>query len=185
VSGPSGAGKGTLLAEVLRARPDLWFSVSATTRKPRPGEREGREYFFVSRAQFETWIADDALLEWAQVYDEYYGTPRDPIARRRARGCSVVLDIDTQGAFQVMQRVPDAISIFIEPPSLAELAQRLKKRGTEDEQQLQLRLEAAEHEMRRKVRYTYTLVNENIARSAEALLGIINAVSPPPDSQQD
>jgi len=149
--------------------------VSATTRPPRPDEVEGQSYFFVSRERFEEWLATDGLLEWARVYDSYYGTPREPVERALAQGRSVLLDIDTQGAFQVMDALPQAVSIFIEPPSDEELERRLRERGTESEEQLRLRLAAAGHEMAHRMRYTYRLVNDDVQRAESELLRIIAA----------
>jgi guanylate kinase len=159
---------------VLKSREDAWFSVSATTRKPRPGETDGVHYFFVSHEQFEDWIATNGLLEWAQVHGgEYYGTPRGPAQKRLEQGISVFLDIDTQGAFQVMEALPEAVSIFIEPPSLEDLQIRLEGRGTESAEQIEGRIALAEHEIEQKVRYNYQLVNDDLDLATEELFCII------------
>ncbi|MDR1413241.1 MAG: guanylate kinase [Actinomycetes bacterium] len=173
VSGPSGAGKGTLLAELLRRVPELWFSVSATTRLPRVGEVEGESYFFVSRAQFKSWIAHGALLEWAEVFGQYYGTPASAVRSRTDAGVSVVLDIESQGARQVLTRVPDAVTIFVTVPSLEELERRLRRRGTETPAQIARRMAEARAEIRHKTRYDYTVVNDDLSRAADELEKIV------------
>jgi len=149
--------------------------VSATTRPARPGELEGKDYLFVSEAQFEDWLANDGLLEWARVHKQYYGTPRAAVEQRLREGISVFLDIDTQGAFQVMETMPEAISIFIEPPTMEDLERRLRGRGTECGEQLRTRLAAADHEMARKMRYTYRLVNDDVAVATDELRRIIDS----------
>jgi len=136
---------------------------------------EGVSYLFVSKEQFEDWIGDDGLLEWAQVHAHYYGTPREPVQERLDAGSSVFLEIDVQGAFQVMESMPDAVSIFIEPPSLAELRRRLVGRGTESDDQLERRLTTAEHEIAQKMRYNCQLVNDDVDRATEELLRTVEA----------
>jgi guanylate kinase len=169
-------GKGTLLERVLEHRPNAWFSVSATTRKPRPLEIEGVHYRFVSPQQFEEWIKTDGLLEWAKVHaGQYYGTPRDPVQEQLKRGNSVFLDIDTQGAFQVMESMPEAVSIFIEPPSIEELVKRLSNRGTESTEQIEGRIAIAEHEIKQRMRYNYQLVNDRLDDASEELCRIVEA----------
>ena len=137
VSGPSGAGKSTVIAKVMERRNDLCFSVSATTRKPREGEVDGVNYFFVSGTEFDRMIGDDELLEHAEYNRDNYGTPRAYVEEKRRAGMHVLLDIEVQGARQVRERVPEAIKIFIIPPSLQVLEQRLRGRGTETEEQIQ------------------------------------------------
>ena len=169
-------GKGTLLERILESRPLSWFSVSATTRKPRPNEEEGVHYRFVSPAQFEQWIEEDGLLEWAKVHaGEYYGTPRAPVQEQLDKGNSVFLDIDTQGAFQVMESMPEAVSIFIEPPSIEELVKRLTLRGTESPKQIEGRIAIAEHEIEQRMRYNYQLVNDNLDEAVAELCRIVEA----------
>lgn len=150
--------------------------MSATTRSPRPAEVEGVHYRFISRKQFEDWIAAGELLEWAQVHGgEYYGTPREPVQAQLNQGSSVFLDIDTQGAFQVMDAMPEAVSIFVEPPSVDELVKRLTKRGTESTEQIEGRIALAQHEIEQKMRYNYQLVNDDLDMAAEELCRIITA----------
>ena len=132
ISGPSGAGKGTLLARVLPRLEQIWLSVSATTRPPRKGEVDGLNYFFLSDTQFDKLIAVDGLLEWASVHGERYGTIRAEVQKRLEQGINVVLEIDPQGAFQVLEKMPESRTVFIAPPSLDVLEQRLRQRGTED-----------------------------------------------------
>jgi len=165
-----------LLERILDSRPNSWLSLSATTRKPRPAEEDGIHYRFVTTEQFEQWIADDGLLEWAKVHaGKYYGTPRQPVESELSKGNSVFLEIDTQGAFQVLEKMPDAVSIFIEPPSMDVLTQRLTARGTEDAQQIEGRIATARHEMAQKMRYNYQLVNDNLDDATTELRNIIDA----------
>ena len=151
------------------------MSVSATTRSPRAGEQDAVSYFFVSTQQFEDWIAGDGLLEWAAVHTEYYGTPRQPVQEQLDAGNSVFLEIDTQGAFQVMAAKPDAVSIFIDAPSMDVLCQRLTDRGTESDEQIKRRLQTAEHEIAQQMRYNYQIVNDDLDSAVTELLRIIDA----------
>jgi len=176
LSGPSGVGKGTLLKRILKSRPNAWLSVSATTRSPRPAEVEGVHYHFVSSQQFEEWIENDGLLEWAKVHaGKYYGTPLQPVQQQLDLGNSVFLEIDTQGAFQVMKAVPEAVSIFISPPSIEVLEQRLTERGTESAEQIAGRIALAEHEIAQQMRYNYQLVNDDLDDATKELCRIVSA----------
>ena len=175
VSGPSGAGKSTVIARVMEQRSDLCFSVSATTRKPREGEVDGVNYFFVSETVFVRMIGDDELLEHAEYNREYYGTPRDYVEEKRRAGMHVLLDIEVQGARQVRERVPEAIKIFIIPPSLQVLEQRLRGRGTEDEEQIQRRLARARGEYREADFYDSVVINDHLETAANELNAIITA----------
>ncbi|MDR1422963.1 MAG: guanylate kinase [Coriobacteriales bacterium] len=169
VSGPSGAGKGTLLAQALKGRDDVWLSVSATTRSAREGEQNGREYYFLTPEEFQRLIAEDGLLEWAFVHGNYYGTLKDEVLKRRAEGSDIILEIEPQGAFQVQAKHPEALLIFIEPPSLGELEERLRKRGSETDEQIAARLRHAELEMALRDRYTVVIVNDDLETAAQAL----------------
>ena len=175
VSGPSGAGKSTVIAKVMERRNDLCFSVSATTRKPREGEVDGVNYFFVSETVFVRMIGDDELLEHAEYNREYYGTPRAYVEEKRRAGMHVLLDIEVQGARQVRERVPEAIKIFVIPPTLQVLEQRLRGRGTEDEEQIQRRLARARGEYREADFYDYIVINDHLDTAANELNAIITA----------
>ena len=175
VSGPSGAGKSTVIGKVMERRNDLCFSVSATTRKPREGEVDGVKYFFVSGTEFDRMIGDDELLEHAEYNRDNYGTPRAYVEEKRRAGMHVLLDIEVQGARQVRERVPEAIKIFIIPPSLQVLEQRLRGRGTETEEQIQRRLARARGEYREADFYDYVVINDNLETAANELNAIITA----------
>ena len=175
VSAPSGAGKTTVVARVLREVPGLRFSVSHTTRPPRSDEREGVDYHYVDRATFERLKADNKLLEWAEVHGNFYGTGRAEIERARAEGVDVLLDLDVQGAAQVRERMKDAVTVFILPPSYQELEQRLRRRGQDDEETIERRLAAAAREIGAFENYDYALVNDDFEACVEGLKCIIRA----------
>ena len=169
ISGPSGAGKGTLLAELLKQRPDLGLTVSATTRSPRPGEVDGTSYYFLSDEEFRRRIAAGEFVEWAEVHGHLYGTLVSEVKRLLAKGHSLVLEIDVQGALNVRKVYPDAVLVFIEPPSLQVLEERLRGRGTEDEASIELRLKNARHEMELADQYDVRIVNNTVDRAAQEL----------------
>lgn len=169
ISGPSGAGKGTLLAELRKQRPDLGLTVSATTRSPRPGEVDGTSYYFLSDEEFRRRIAAGEFVEWAEVHGHLYGTLVSEVKRLLAKGHSLVLEIDVQGALNVRKVYPDAVLIFIEPPSLQVLEERLRGRGTEDEASIELRLKNARHEMELADQYDARIVNDTVDRAAQEL----------------
>ncbi|MBM3460777.1 MAG: guanylate kinase [Armatimonadetes bacterium] len=177
VSGPSGAGKSTVLARVLSALHDVKFSASATTRQPRQGEQEGVDYYFVTTEKFKEMIAQDAFLEWAQVYSHYYGTPAGYVDDALAAGKDVLLDIDVQGARKVRQKRNDVVYLFLAPPSLQELERRLLGRHTETEERIKVRLEAARKEMSAIPEYDYLVVNEmgHVGDAALRVQSIIEA----------
>ena len=172
ISGPSGVGKGTALEIAMREKPNLSFSVSATTRAPRPGEVEGKSYTFITVEQFQSMIAQDAFLEYDEHNKTYYGTPRAQLTEKRARG-PVFLDIDPMGAKRVRQAVPDCILIFIMPPSMEELERRLRGRGDTSEEQIEIRLARAKWEMEQSDWYDYVIVNREPEQCAREILDII------------
>ncbi len=175
LSGPSGCGKGTVLAQVLAARDDTVLSVSMTTRAPRPGDVDGVHYHFRTREQFEETIAEDGLLEYAEYNGNYYGTPIGPIEQMLAAGTNVVLEIEVQGAEKVMARCPEHISMFILPPSLAELERRLRGRGTETEEVIARRMAAAVEEIRHAGSYQYVVLNDDVETAVRRVNTIIDA----------
>ncbi|HKY64535.1 MAG TPA: guanylate kinase [bacterium] len=172
VSGASGTGKTTLCRDLEREM-GLFFSVSATTRPPRAGEVEGRDYRFLSRAEFDKMLENDQFLEWAQVHGQSYGTPREPIESRLREGHDVLLDLDTQGAIQLKALYPEAVLIFIKPPSLEELRKRLTSRGTDSPEVIARRIERAEHEIEQSSHYDYVVENRDLAEARRELKGII------------
>ena len=172
ISGASGVGKCTVLGIMMKKRKDLSFSVSATTREPRPGEIDGVHYYFISREKFEEMIAQGAFLEYDAHADNYYGTPQAQAEEKRERG-PVLLDIEPKGAKQVRASVPDAELIFIMPPSMEELERRLRGRGDTSEEQIKMRMERAVWEMEQRFWYDHVVVNDEPERCADEILNII------------
>lgn len=177
ISGPSGAGKGTLVSRLMEAVPDARLSISATTRKPREGEVDGVHYHFSTRDEFMELVDEDGFLEWAEFAGNCYGTPRSFVEQSMAKGAQVILEIEVQGAFQVREKMPDAHLVFIEPPSLEVLEERLRGRGTEDEEAVQRRLATARVELSRKMEYDIRLVNDDLERAVDELIAIVNALA--------
>lgn len=175
VSGPSGVGKSTVISELLSHRPDIHFSVSFTTRKPRVGEEDGVSYNFVERAEFERMISAGELLEYAEYVGNYYGTSMKVIREKLEQGIDVLLDIEVQGAAKVRQRCPEAVLIFIIPPSLEELSRRLHKRQTDSEDVIEGRLAKAREEYREIPNYDYLVVNDSVPKAAAEILAILTA----------
>jgi len=169
VSGPSGAGKGSLLERVIPTLDDIWLSVSATTRLPRAGEQDGMHYFFISNEKFDELIAMDGMLEWASVHGARYGTMRSEVEDRLKNGIDVILEIDPQGAFQVLEKIPGARLIFIDAPSIEELRRRLIKRGTEDEAAIQKRIADSAEIRKHRDRYHHVIVNDEFEKAVEDL----------------
>ena len=175
LSGPSGAGKGTICQELLRQIPNLQYSVSATTRKPRLGETNGINYWFKEKDEFEEMIKNYLLLEYAEVYGNYYGTPKEQVLKVLKSGKNVVLEIDPQGAMQVKAKFPEGVFIYILPPSLDELAARITKRGTDSKDSIKKRLAAATEEIQYALKYDYVVVNDKVETAVDSIATIISA----------
>ncbi|AZQ70746.1 MULTISPECIES: guanylate kinase [Streptomyces] len=173
LSGPSGVGKSTVVAHMRKAHPEVWLSVSCTTRKPRPGEQEGVQYFFVDDEQFDKLIANGELLEWAEFAGNRYGTPRQAVLDRLEAGEPVLLEIDLQGARQVRETMPEARLVFLAPPSWDELVRRLTGRGTESPEVIERRLAAAKVELAAESEFDTTLVNTSVEDVARELLALL------------
>ena len=176
IAGPTAVGKGTVIKEILRTHPDFHLSVSATTREPRPGEVDGREYFFISMTDFDQQIANNQMLEYAVVHGtNKYGTPRLPVERALAQGQTVILEIDIQGAKQIKQAMPEARLIFIAPPSWDELVRRLSARGTESISEQQARLNTAKAELEAQNSFDFVVINDEVAHCAARIVELMQA----------
>ncbi|MBO6181121.1 guanylate kinase [bacterium] len=174
ISGCSGVGKGTVINEFMKRNSDNFIlSVSCTTRKPRPNEIDGVNYFFISKEEFEKNIKEDKFLEYAQFAENYYGTKKKYVQQKMEDGYNVILEIDTQGALQVKEKMQQAVLIFIAPPSVEELENRLRGRHTEDEATIQKRLAQVKIELERSLKYDYTIINDNIERAVEEIESIV------------
>lgn len=176
LSGPSGVGKSTVVAHMRKEHPEVWLSVSATTRKPRPGERHGVHYFFVTDEEMDKLIANGELLEWAEFAGNRYGTPRAAVLQRLEAGEAVLLEIDLQGARQVRESMADAQLVFLAPPSWEELVRRLTGRGTEPPEVIERRLDAAKVELAAEPEFDVTLVNTSVEDVARELLALMDVV---------
>ncbi|KJS20932.1 MAG: guanylate kinase [Clostridiaceae bacterium BRH_c20a] len=174
LSGPSGAGKGTICKSLLREA-EIQYSISATTRSPRTGEKDGREYFFLTKEDFENKIKEDALLEWAKVYDNYYGTPKKFVEDMLLDGKDCILEIDPQGAHKVRTNKPDGVLVFIAPPSMHELENRITNRGTENLLEIEKRLSCAKEEMLCMHNYDYVVINDQVEVATEKIKAILVA----------
>lgn len=174
LTGPSGVGKGTVVTRLLQQHPEVWLSVSVTTRPPRPGEQHGVNYWFISDNEFDALVASDALLEWALVHGLHrYGTPRQPVLTALADGRACLLELDLAGARRVRQAMPEARSVFLMPPDRSELERRLRGRGTEGEAELERRFRTAEEELAAASEFDTVIVNENVAKTVEDLVGFL------------
>jgi guanylate kinase len=175
ITGPSGVGKGTLVAALLQRHPQIWLSISATTRSPRSGEKDGEHYFFLDRSDFDAKVAAGGLLEWAEFAGNCYGTPRQPVEQQLASGRPVLLEIELEGARQVRQSFPSGVQIFIQPPSFEELERRIRGRGTDSEEAIRKRLERARVELEAAPEFDAVLVNADLQQSLtelERLMGL-------------
>lgn len=175
ISGASGTGKGTVCKKLFEIEKNLAFSVSATTRAPREGEVDGVNYWFLQKERFEKMIEAGEFLEWAKVYDNYYGTPLKKVEERLKNGEDILLEIDTQGALNVMEKMPKGVFIFLLPPSLDELKRRIEERGTENAESLKKRLGAAKAEIAIGEKYQYLVVNDEVDKAAERIRYILEA----------
>ena len=175
LAGPSGGGKTTVCRRIVGSRPDVRFSVSATTRAPRPGEREGADYRFLSRDSFDALVESDGLLEWAEVHGERYGTTREALETATESGNHLLLDIDVQGARQVREREPGAVLVFLLPPSAEVLVERLRRRGSENEEMVRRRLRTALSELEAVQEFDYVVVNDDLDMTVGAVEAILNA----------
>jgi guanylate kinase len=173
LSGPSAVGKSTVVAAIRRNWPDVWLSVSVTTRRPRPGEKDGREYYFAGEREFKDMIAAGELLEWANYAGNLYGTPRAPVVERLADGTPALLEVDVVGARQVRAAVPGALLVFLAPPSWDELVRRLTHRGTEPAEVIRQRLDAARVELRAEQEFDITLVNTSVPQVCAQLVALM------------
>lgn len=172
ISGPSGSGKGTVLSKVL-TDDNIHYSVSATTRAPREGEKNGVHYFFITREEFQEKISSGEMLEYAEYCGNFYGTPKEAVVRELEKGKDVILEIETEGALKIKKAVPEALFIFISPPSEEELFRRLKGRGTEPEEVINKRLEVAKREMEKAEIYDFVVINDEVSKASKEILEII------------
>jgi len=175
LSGPSGTGKGTICRELLRSYSNLHYSISATTRAPRTGEIDGVNYLFLTHDKFQEMIASNDFLEWAEVYGNYYGTPRSYVMELLDSGKDVILEIDTQGAMQVKNKFPQGVFIYVVPPTLDELANRIHKRGTETMEAIKKRLGCVRNELSYVNNYNYIVVNDQVSNAVNQIEAIIGA----------
>ena len=175
VSGPSGAGKGTVCQQLLENNIDIYLSVSATTRQPRPGEKDGVNYWFKSKEEFELLLAEDEFLEHAKVYDNYYGTPRSEVEKALKNGKDVILEIDIQGALQIKEKMTQAVLVFIVPPSIQELKTRLINRGTDSVVEIEKRLKCVAEEIKHISKYGYIVINNTITEAVAKVNAILIA----------
>ncbi len=174
ITGPSGVGKGTVLGKFFKTNKNAVYSISQTTRNPRPGEVHGVNYFFVTREEFENSIKNDEFLEWAKYSDNYYGTNKNQVLSALNSGSDVILEIETKGAKKIMDKFPDCITIFLKPPNFNELEKRLRGRNTEDEETIQKRLHEVKKELELSKNYKYTIENDEVENALEKLQKIYN-----------
>tara|TARA_B100000886_G_scaffold330334_1_gene280680 strand:+ start:232 stop:786 length:555 start_codon:yes stop_codon:yes gene_type:complete len=175
LTGPSGVGKGTVVKEILDKDKNIWLSVSATTREPRKGEREGENYYFLNQEKFKEMIEKKLLLEWAQFAGNYYGTPISSVNEKIKKGFTVLLEIEVEGAKQIKEKFPNSLSIFLLPPDKAELERRIRNRGTEREEAIKKRLLRANYEISESNQFDFILINHSVDETAKRIIKLINA----------
>lgn len=175
ISGPSGAGKGTICKALLEKDPSIHVSVSATTRSPRPGEVDGENYYFLSMEEFKKRLEEDLFLEYAKVYDNFYGTPKENVMEQLKQGKDVLLEIDTEGALKVKEKFPEGVFIFILPPKIEDLKSRIVGRGTETEEDMEKRLNSAKEEIEKVHEYNYGVINDSVDRATSDVQSILLA----------
>jgi guanylate kinase len=179
VSGPSGAGKGTIVSELKRRLPHVWVSVSATTRPPRPSEADGVDYFFLTANEFEARVRAGEFLEHAEVHGNRYGSLRGPIERRLFHGMDVILEIDPQGAFQVREHMPGARLIFVKAPDSADYEKRIRNRGAESDEEIRTRMQTARRELELEDTYDHVVLNDDVSRAVDDVVAYMRSVSKP------
>ena len=175
ITGPSGVGKGTVVKELLDRNKDIWLSISATTRNPRIGEKDGENYYFISDEKFKDMIDKKEFLEWAQFAGNYYGTPLSTVKEKIEKGFIVLLEIEVEGAKQIKEKFPEALSIFLLPPSKAELEKRIRNRGTEKEEAINRRLSRAKHEIASSNQFDFVLTNHDVDETVKGVFKIIKS----------
>lgn len=185
ISGPSGSGKDTLLVELFKKRPEIKFSISATTRNMREGEKQGEKYDFITREKFESMIENNELLEYNEYVGNYYGTPSEPVKKATDDGFDMMIEVDVNGAFNIRKKLPMAQSIFIMPPSFEELKRRLTGRGTETQDVIEERMKTALEEIKRAVEYDYIVVNGDINKAVDDIISVIESNHLKLENQKD
>ena len=173
ITGPSGVGKGTVIKQILDINKNIWLSISATTREPREGEKEGLNYFFLSKEKFKQMIDKNLFLEWAQFAGNYYGTPLSSVKKKINEGFSVLLEIEVEGAKQIREKFPDSLSIFLLPPNKSELERRIRKRGTENEESINKRLSRANYEISATNEFDFAITNDYVDETAKKIIKLI------------
>ena len=173
LTGPSGVGKGTVIKEILGKDKNIWLSISATTREPREGEKEGENYYFLSQKKFKEMIKQNLFLEWAQFAGNYYGTPLSSVNEKINNGLTVLLEIEVEGAKQIKEKFPNSLSIFLLPPDKAELERRIRNRGTEKEEAIKKRLSRANYEISASYQFDFALINQNVDETAKKIVKLI------------
>ena len=173
LTGPSGVGKGTVVKEILGKEKKFWLSISATTREPREGEKEGENYYFLNQEKFKEMIEKNLFLEWAQFAGNYYGTPLSSVNEKIKKGFNVLLEIEVEGAKQIKEKFPESLSIFLLPPDKAELERRIRNRGTEKEEAIKKRLSRANYEISASSQFDFALINHNVDETAEKIIELI------------